>query len=80
MDRQVLKKQKCIDKHGDRFDYSQTDFNRSDREENTFICNSHGVFKKLKDFLRIDEPCEKCLDEKKLKKRQTNLRVFVIRG
>ena len=63
-----LKRQQCEAKHPNGYQYDKTNFNLGIRALNDFICDVHGLFKKtLRDFLRVEIPCEQCrVDKRKL--------------
>lgn len=66
---------RCFEKHGDDFDYAQTDFNKVVNNSNVFICKKHGQFNKsIRDFLRVEIPCEICQQVKKSQSRSINLK------
>ena len=63
-----LKRQQCEVKYPNGYQYDKTNFNLGIRALNDFICDVHGLFKKtLRDFLRVEIPCEQCrVDKRKL--------------
>lgn len=67
--------EKCISKHGDKYGYDITNFELSEKSPNLFKCPIHGEFKKsIRDFLRVNLPCEDCVIEQKIAKRKKNLK------
>ena len=61
--RNAQKKQKCIDKHGDAFDYSITNFELPEAQPNQFICKKHNSSfqKTITDHVRfLSGGCDEC--------------------
>ena len=70
---------KCISVHGNRFDYSKTDFSKSENNLNYFHCKKHGVFKNLIfNHLRYKNGgCKKCDSEHQSSRQKQPVERFI---
>ena len=69
-------REKSIEKHGEKYDYSLSDYIKSSVKIN-IICKIHGLFSQLPSFHMYGSGCKKCADELNTKKRIKTLDEFV---
>ena len=74
IDRKELFFKRCFEIHGDRYDYSLTEF-KSSNDKVKIICREHGIFEQRASAHTSDQGCMEC----RLEKRRTGLDVFISR-
>ena len=75
IDRKELFFKKCFENHGDRYDYSITEFKTSN-DKVKIICREHGVFEQRASAHTSGQGCMEC----RLEKRRTGLDAFLSRS
>ena len=77
--REEYTKNKCIKVHDHRFDYSKTDFSKSEKNLNYFHCKKHGVFKNsIYNHLRYKNGgCLECYSEQESFRQRKNVSSFI---
>lgn len=71
-----LFRKKSIETHGEKYDYSQSNYVKSSVKIN-IICKTHGLFSQLPSFHMYGSGCKKCGDELNTKKRIKTLDEFI---
>ena len=74
IDRKELFFKRCFEIHGDRYDYSLTEF-KSSNDKVKIICREHGIFEQRASAHLNGQGCMEC----RLEKRRTGLDVFISR-
>jgi hypothetical protein len=74
IDRKELFFKRCFEIHGDRYDYSLTEF-KSSNDKVKIICREHGIFEQRASAHTSDQGCMEC----RLEKRRTGLDIFISR-
>ena len=74
IDRKELFFKRCFEIHGDRYDYSITEF-KSSNDKVKIICREHGIFEQRASAHLNGQGCMEC----RLEKRRTGLDVFISR-